>query len=47
MKPAAKKSIEAFNLIFQELVKSSEKIVVSELIREIIKAVKYEEYITE
>ena len=47
IKPAAKKAIQSFNVIFQSLVESSTKIVVSELIREIIKVVKYEEYITE
>jgi superfamily I DNA/RNA helicase len=47
LKPAARKSIQAFNEIFENLVKSSNKLVVSELIREIIKSVKYEEYITE
>jgi DNA helicase-2/ATP-dependent DNA helicase PcrA len=47
IKPAAKKAILAFNEIFTKLVQSSEKIVVSELIREIIKATKYEEYITD
>ena len=47
IKPAAKKAIQAFNVIFQSLVENSTKLVVSELIREIIKAVKYEEYITD
>lgn len=47
IKPAAKKAIQMFNEIFVKLVKQSEEIVVSELIREIIKAVKYQEYITE
>jgi len=47
IKPSAKKAIQSFNVIFQSLVESSTKIVVSKLIREIIKAVKYEEYITE
>ncbi len=47
IKPAAKKAIALFNEIFTELVKNSEKLVVSELIREIIKAIKYEEYITD
>jgi hypothetical protein len=37
MKPAAKKAIKAFNEIFEDLVKYSEKEVVSKLIREIIK----------
>ena len=47
IKPAAKKAIAAFNEIFVELVKNSEKMIVSELIREIIKLTKYEEYITD
>jgi superfamily I DNA/RNA helicase len=47
MKPAAKKSIQAFNEIYQNLLNSSNQKVVSELIKEIIKQVKYEEYITE
>ena len=47
IKPAAKKSIKAFNEIFEDLVKYSEKEVVSKLIREIIKKTWYEEYITE
>ena len=47
MKPAAKKAIKAFNEIFEDLVKYSEKEVVSKLIREIIKKTWYEEYLTE
>jgi len=47
IKPATKKAIKIFNEIFQSLVKKSEEIVVSELIREIIKETKYEEYITD
>ncbi len=47
IKPAAKKAIKIFNEIFEDLVKYSEKEVVSKLIREIIKRTWYEEYITE
>jgi predicted CopG family antitoxin len=37
LKPGAKNAIKSFNEIFEDLVKLSEKKVVSELIREIIK----------
>jgi DNA helicase II / ATP-dependent DNA helicase PcrA len=47
LKPGAKNAIKSFNEIFEDLVKLSEKKVVSELIREIIKKTWYEEYITE
>lgn len=43
----AKNAIRNFNTIFEDLVKFSHKKVVPELIREIIKLTKYEEYITE
>lgn len=47
LKPGAKNAIKSFNEIFEDLVKTSEIKVVSELIREIIKKTWYEEYITE
>jgi len=47
LKPAAKKAIITFNQIFEDLVKTSEQKVVSELIRDIIKFTNYEAYITE
>lgn len=43
----AKSAIKGFNIIFEDLVKRSHQIVVSELIREIVKITKYDEYITE
>lgn len=42
----AKNSIKIFNQLFEDLVLKSNKIVVSELIREIVKITNYEEYIT-
>ncbi|MDD3144688.1 MAG: 3'-5' exonuclease [Candidatus Gracilibacteria bacterium] len=42
----AKNSIKIFNQLFEDLVLKSHKIVVSELIREIVKVTNYEEYIT-
>ncbi len=47
LKTWAKNAIQNFNIIFEDLVKSSEKKVVSELIKDIIKFTKYEDYITE
>jgi len=46
LKPWAKKAINIFNDIFKNLTEKSNNIVVSELIREIIKQIWYEEYIT-
>ncbi|MDD3794027.1 MAG: 3'-5' exonuclease [Candidatus Gracilibacteria bacterium] len=43
----AKSAIKTFNTIFEDLVLKSHKIVVSELLREIVKITKYDEYITE
>ncbi len=43
----AKNAIKNFNIIFEDLVKFSHKKVVSELIREVIKLTKYEDYIWE
>jgi len=43
----AKSAIKAFNIIFEDLVKRSHQILVSELIREIVKLTKYDDYITE
>ena len=47
LKPWAKKAIWEFQCILQNLVKFSWEKVVSELIREIISSIKYEEYITD
>jgi DNA helicase-2/ATP-dependent DNA helicase PcrA len=47
LKPWAKKAIWEFHCILQNLVKFSWEKVVSELIREIISSIKYEEYITD
>jgi len=47
LKPWAKKAIWEFHCILHNLVKFSWKKVVSELIREIISSIKYEEYITD
>jgi len=47
LKPWAKNAINAFNQIFLELVSKSNEIVVSELIRTIIKDVNYIEYLTD
>lgn len=43
----AKAAIKSFNIIFEDLVKKSHQIVVSELLREIVKTTKYDDYITE
>ncbi|MDD2870987.1 MAG: 3'-5' exonuclease [Candidatus Gracilibacteria bacterium] len=43
----AKNAISNFNIIFEDLVKASHKKVVGELIREIIKLTKYDDYIGE
>lgn len=43
----AKSAIKGFNIIFEDLVKKSHQIVVSELLREIVKLTKYDDYITE
>jgi len=43
----AKSAIKGFNIIFEDLVKRSHQILVSELIREIVKLTKYDDYITE
>ncbi|NVP17706.1 UvrD-helicase domain-containing protein [Candidatus Gracilibacteria bacterium] len=43
----AKAAIKGFNIIFEDLVKKSHQIVVSELLREIVKTTKYDDYITE
>lgn len=43
----AKTAIKSFNIIFEDLVKKSHQIVVSELLREIVKTTKYDDYITE
>lgn len=43
----AKNAIKNFNIIFEDLVKYSHKKVVSELIKEIVKITKYDEYICE
>lgn len=47
LKAWAKNAIKNFNDIFENLVLFSEKNVVSELIREVVKATKYDEYLTE
>jgi superfamily I DNA/RNA helicase len=47
LKPAAKKSISNFSEIINILIKKSEKIEVSELIKEIINLTKYVDYITD
>ena len=43
----AKSAIKGFNIIFEDLVLLSHKKVVSELLRDIVKLTKYDEYITE
>lgn len=47
LKPWAKNSIKNFNIIFEDLVKISYTKLVSELIREVVKQTKYDEYIIE
>lgn len=47
IKPAAKKAIAIFNEIFTTLVQRSKEVVVSDLIKSIVKNTNYEEYLTE